>query len=1338
MPSRSRSRRIRAVGGLTAVCAAVLGLAALPGSASAASGGGEHRFHPASHLSKPVTSDDVPQAKGLLPKKGTYGFLLKLDTTSTAARFKSVRATSTRAEAVTAAKDQFAVVKRAQRDVESHLSSLKGTTSVLYRTHAVLAGVAVRTDVRNAKALAALPGVAAVYPITPKQPDNSYAVPFQGAPVAWEGDGSGQNLGAGVTIADIDTGLDYTHADFGGLGTTAAYEEAHAADTTAPAAGSYNPNKFDAADSYDLAGDDYNADPTSETYQPTPHPDPNPLDCSPEYGGDGHGSHTAGTLAGYGVNANGTTYAGPYDSEHVSTANASDFEIGPGMAPEAKLISYRVFGCEGSTDLVSDAIDRAMDPNDDGDTSDHADVINLSLGSDFGSPDDADAVEADAAAKLGATLSISMGNSYDEYDVGGSPGVAQRAITVAASVDAQSITDGASYTIDGASHNASVSRAGLYDWATKPDLLGTVVGLTGDDVEKAACSTLTSADAAAVQGKIAFVEWDDAAVNAGTSTGCGSTTRAENLEAAGASGFVFADTTETFSSGINGSDTIPGVLMAKSGADTIRTALGLDQTVVMTGTTTSSVTVTVPDDNDKVTDFSSRGIREEGHLKPDVAAVGASVFSVLPGSGTQGQDMSGTSMAAPMVGGLAALVIGKHHDWTSEQVKADIMNTADKNLYVNGSATPHGDRYAPMRVGSGRIDAASALSNSVLAYVADAPGAVSASFGPLAVTQAQTLTKTITVQNTGTSAVSYSTGFDSITTVPGVTYTVSPSTINIGAGQTANATLTLHVPDPAVLAQAMAFDPTKATTTTDSEGYSYPTDPTTGAPVDVIAEASGNVTFTPTSGSAPSLRVPAYAAPRPASTMSAPAQVVVGSGGTGRLALSGGDFGYDGDDPLFSLASGYELQATSGTAPACTADVTSQCLRVPEDSGADIADVGTTSDTGTDSSSRYLYVAIGTHGQHSTPAGKVEFDIYIDTDGDGQPDLVAYNTRLGNSDVFVEDLVDISTGDLVDQELLAGQLEGVDTAVYDSSVLVAPIWLGDAGLGQYLDGDTIKYGIRSYTSSGDDEIDEVGFDDNGAPDISVNVEDPAVSLSDSSPAPFVLDLSGDRPSVAVNEASYRADGGLGLMVVHHQNAPASQVQVVGTTFAPAVTLTTSATSVPLNATVTAGISVADQLGPVAGTVSLVDTASGRTLTSAPVALVAGKATVSFTPTTRAGLSLQAVYTPPGGTDLAPTTSATVPIGVAGWNSPVVLKVKKKVHLHHKVKVRVSIPTLNGVTPTGVVTLKVGSKSHTATLVGGRAVFKVKATTKGRLKLKARYAGDATYVPVSATKVVRVT
>ena len=67
--------------------------------------------------------------------------------------------------------------------------------------------------------------------------------------------------------------------------------------------------------------------------------------------------------------------------------------IGPGMAPGAQLYALRVFGCEGSTDLIGPALDMAADPNGDGNFSDRLDIVNLSLGSDYVPSDDPENAE---------------------------------------------------------------------------------------------------------------------------------------------------------------------------------------------------------------------------------------------------------------------------------------------------------------------------------------------------------------------------------------------------------------------------------------------------------------------------------------------------------------------------------------------------------------------------------------------------------------------------------------------------------------------------------------------------------------------------------------------------------------------------------------------------------------------------------------------------------------------------------------------------------------------------------------------------------------------------------
>jgi minor extracellular serine protease Vpr len=53
---------------------------------------------------------------------------------------------------------------------------------------------------------------------------------------------------------------------------------------------------------------------------------------------------------------------------------------------------------------ILNAIEWSLDPNGDGDLSDRADIINLSLGSNFGSPTNPIAVASDNASKAGVVV----------------------------------------------------------------------------------------------------------------------------------------------------------------------------------------------------------------------------------------------------------------------------------------------------------------------------------------------------------------------------------------------------------------------------------------------------------------------------------------------------------------------------------------------------------------------------------------------------------------------------------------------------------------------------------------------------------------------------------------------------------------------------------------------------------------------------------------------------------------------------------------------------------------------------------------------------------------------
>jgi subtilisin family serine protease len=218
-------------------------------------------------------------------------------------------------------------------------------------------GISVRISPANLSRIARLPEVVNVWPV------DTYSIPEPGSENSVDMFSaivmSGANVvqdsgitGAGTKIGIIDTGVDIDHPDFGGSGTNGT--------TSFPTA------KIVAG--WDFVGDDYAAGVSD------PVPDPVPDDCN------GHGTHVAGIAA-----ANGYV---------------------KGVAPDAQLGAYRVFGCSGSTDadIMIAAMERAYN--------DGMNVVNMSIGSAFQSwPNYPTATAGDWLVARGVVVACSIGNS---------------------------------------------------------------------------------------------------------------------------------------------------------------------------------------------------------------------------------------------------------------------------------------------------------------------------------------------------------------------------------------------------------------------------------------------------------------------------------------------------------------------------------------------------------------------------------------------------------------------------------------------------------------------------------------------------------------------------------------------------------------------------------------------------------------------------------------------------------------------------------------------------------------------------------------------------------------
>lgn len=865
-------------------------------------------------------------------------------------------------------------LRKAQNAITGRIAAKGGV--VVNRLQSAYNGIRVRIPAAKAASLSSLPGVIAVRTLVPKQLDNTASVPYIGAPQTWQDSGK---TGAGVKVAIIDTGIDYTHADFGGPGTVDAFKAAAATSTQPANPALFGPNAPRVKGGYDFVGDGYDA---ATPAKAVPKPDPNPLDC------EGHGSHVAGTAAGSGVTLDGKTYSGPYNA---STSDAS-FKVGPGVAPQADLYALRVFGCTGSTDVTVDAIDWAVDHG--------MNVINMSLGGPFGRPTDPDAVAASNAVAAGVVVVASSGNSGASPYLTGAPASGPGVLSVAA-VDAVATFPAASLKWDGGSLAAiNANNADLPVGNFEIVVLG-----QGNSANPLGCSKndFTAAGIDPAKNQIAVV----------TRGSCARVAKAVYGQQAGAKAVLMVNSDPgypPFEGEITSNPddnsayhvTIPLLGVRSGDGAAIKAAAG--RTLTLVKSTLENPTYR------QVADFSSVGpANGDSSLSPQIAAPGVSISSVAVGTGSNATVLSGTSMAAPHVTGVAALAVQAHPGWTASQIASALVATADPQK-VGG--------YSVTTSGAGLVDPQQVVSTQALVTgdrYRTQRGPVSEdslSFGFAEPSVAFIGTKKITITNTGN--------------VP-VTYTLSSAP----TAQSRPASVLLGVKKVRVPARGSVTVPVTLVVPAGSIGTSLGSDDQFS-----FRQVAGDVVLTSPSGV---LRVPYLLVPRAQARVSA---LPGGRADANLLAPAAAKPGAE------VVNANVRLGNFGGALPAY-ADVYTLGLTDKADvkngsggSGYDLRAAGVQSVDTADG--RLLVFAINNWDRWSNAATD-EFDVGIDTNADGKADWTVFSADsgairtgdfTGETEVFI---YNNATKELSASGFLA-------QAPTDSSTILLPVLASDLGV----------------------------------------------------------------------------------------------------------------------------------------------------------------------------------------------------------------------------------------------------------------------------------------------------